>query len=83
MPRDASVYLRDILEAISRIRAYTSGMDRETSERDPRTVDAVLYNLEILGEATKRVPVQVRQRAPEIEWRKMTGMRDIIAHVYF
>ena len=50
---------------------------------DPKTVDAVLHNLEIIGEAAKRVPAKVRARAPEIEWRKMAGMRDMLAHVYF
>jgi uncharacterized protein with HEPN domain len=83
MPRDASVYLKDIREAISKIRAYTAGMEREQFERDAKTLDAVLHNLEVLGEATKRVPARLRERAPEVEWRKMAGMRDMIAHVYF
>jgi uncharacterized protein with HEPN domain len=83
MPRDASVYLKDILEAISKIRAYTEGVEREQFERDSKTLDAVLHNLEVLGEATKRVPARLRERAPEVEWRKMAGMRDMIAHVYF
>jgi uncharacterized protein with HEPN domain len=58
-------------------------MDRQAFQGDPKTVDAVLHNLEIVGEAAKRVPPGVRRRAPEIEWRKIAGMRDLIAHVYF
>ena len=46
-------------------------------------MDAVLHNLEMIGDAAKRVPPKVRARAPEIEWRKMAGMRDMLAHVYF
>jgi len=83
MPRDVEVTLRDILAAITKIERYTAGMDRVSFEADPRTVDAVLHNLEIVGEAAKRIPPRVRQQAEEIEWRKISGMRDLIAHVYF
>jgi uncharacterized protein with HEPN domain len=83
MPREVEVYLRDILAAIAKVELYTAGMDRHAFHGDPKTVDAVLHNLEIVGEAAKRVPPRVRQRAPEIEWRKIAGVRDLIAHVYF
>jgi len=83
MPRDAKVYLQDILAAIVKIEGYTVGMNQAAFEGDPRTVDAVLHNLEIVGEAAKRIPLRLRQRAPQIEWRKISGMRDLIAHVYF
>jgi uncharacterized protein with HEPN domain len=83
MRRDASIYLLDIRSAIAKIRTYTSGMDRAAFLADPKTVDAVLHNLEIVGEAAKRVPPRLRQLAPDIEWRKISGMRDLLAHVYF
>jgi uncharacterized protein with HEPN domain len=83
MPRDGLVYLQDILESIDRIRQYTRGMDRRAFGEDRRTVDAVLHNLEILGEAAKKVPTSLRDRAPDVEWRKVAGMRDLIAHAYF
>ena len=80
MPRDAEVYLQDILTAIGRIREFTRGMDHAAFLRDARTIDAVLHNLEVIGEAAKQVPEGLRTQAPEIEWRKIAGMRDLIAH---
>lgn len=83
MPRDAAVYLEDILTAIERIREYTRGMDRTAFMRDVRTLDAVLRNLEVIGEAAKQIPVELRAHATDVEWRKIAGMRDLIAHAYF
>jgi uncharacterized protein with HEPN domain len=83
MPRDSSVYLEDMLTALGRIRSYTQHMDEATFRADLRTLDAVLRNLEVIGEAAKRLPADLQARAPEVEWRKITGMRDFIAHAYF
>jgi len=78
MPRDFEVYLQDILEAIGKLNAYTAGMSRLELENDSKTVDAVLRNLEVIGEAVKAIPGQVRDAHPEIEWRKIAGLRDIL-----
>jgi uncharacterized protein with HEPN domain len=83
MPRDADVYLADILEAIERIQAYVRGLGPVAFAEDGKTFDAVLHNLEIIGEAAKRVPDAWKERAPSVEWRKIAGMRDLIAHAYF
>jgi len=83
MPRDFEVYLQDILEAIRKINAYTVGMSRAEFESDPKTVDAVLRNLEVVGEAAKCIPEAVREEHVEIEWRKIAGLRDIMIHRYF
>jgi len=83
MPRDYRVYLDDILDAVAKIRDYTSGMNLEGLKNDPRTLDAVVRNLEVIGEAAKKIPDDVRRRYPVIEWKKIAGLRDILIHEYF
>jgi uncharacterized protein with HEPN domain len=67
MPRDSRVYLDDILTALERIQSYAQGFTRQTFERDTRTVDAVVRNLEVVGEAVKQPPPTVREKAPDVE----------------
>lgn len=62
---------------------YTQGMTFEDFLTDERTFDAVMRNLQIIGEAAKNVPPEVRSRYLEIEWRKISGLRDVLAHAYF
>jgi uncharacterized protein with HEPN domain len=83
MPRDYKVSLDDILEAVERIQTYTVGMDREQFQSDRKTIDAVVRNLEVIGEAAKNVPPDVRAASPGVAWTKMAGMRDFLIHVYF
>ena len=81
MPRDSSVHLEDILGAIAKIRRYTSGLSGETFARDDKTVDAVVRNLEVIGEAVKRLPTELARS--DIEWQRIAGLRDILIHEYF
>lgn len=83
MPRDYRLYLEDILEAIARVERYTSGVDFATFSADEMRVDAVVRNLELIGEAAKNIPQAQRDLTPAIEWRKIAGLRDIVAHQYF
>jgi len=83
MSRDYRLYLDDIIEAIRRIKEFTDNMDFNTFEEDLKTQDAVVRNLEIIGEASGRLPEDVRKSAPRIEWRKIIGIRNILAHEYF
>jgi uncharacterized protein with HEPN domain len=83
MPRDGRLYLDEILEAIANIRTYIAGLDYDAFQRDRKTQDAVIRNLEIIGEAAGRLPETMRTAAPEVEWRKIAGLRNILAHEYF
>jgi len=83
MRRAESVYLQHILEAIARIEVYLEGLDERDFFEDRRTQDAVVRQLEIIGEATKRLSGDVRNRSPSIPWQDMAGMRDKLIHNYF
>lgn len=83
MPRDYRVYLDDIVEAAARISDYIRGLDIEGLKNDRKTLDAIVRNLEVIGEATKGIPDEVRSRYPDIEWKKIAGLRDILIHQYF
>jgi uncharacterized protein with HEPN domain len=76
-------YLSDIREAIQRIAAYTAGLNYEQFMQDNKTQDAVVRNLEIIGEATKNLSSRLRKTYPQIPWRDLAGMRDKMIHHYF
>ncbi len=83
MSRDFRLYLDDILEAIHQIRIYTAGLNEDDFAKDRKTQDAVIRNLEIIGEAAGNLPEQFQKAASEIEWRKIKGLRNILIHEYF
>lgn len=83
MKRDSRLYLDDILEAIDKIQEYSSGLDFDEFSSDSKTIDAIVRNFEIIGEATKRIPKETKDSYPEIPWRMMAGTRDKLIHGYF
>ena len=83
MSRDFRVYLDDIVSAIDKIAVFTEGLSEEQFTGDPKTFDAVIRNLEIVGEAAKNIPDEVRSKFTAVEWRKAAGLRDLLIHQYF
>jgi uncharacterized protein with HEPN domain len=79
---DERAYLAHIRDAIERTRAYTTG-GREAFFASAMQQDAVVRNLEIIGEATKRIREATRAREPSIPWKSIAGMRDVLVHDYF
>jgi uncharacterized protein with HEPN domain len=81
--RDYKLYLYDIKEAVEKIETFTRGFTFEEFVEDAKTVDAVIRNLEIMGEAAKHIPKRVKERHSDIDWKAMAGMRNILTHEYF
>ena len=81
--RSVSVLLDDIYESIDKIERYITGMTAEDFIKDEKTSDAVIRNLEIIGEAVNRLPDNFTSQHQNIEWRKIIGLRHRIVHEYF
>lgn len=81
--RDYNLYLEDILQAIGKIEKYTKGLSADKLKKQDLIVDGVVRNLEIIGEAAKNIPQDIKKKYPDVEWKKIAGLRDILAHEYF
>jgi len=81
--RKPDVYLQDIQESISHIQHFLDGVSEEEFYKNVEKQDAVLRRLEIIGEAVKHLPDEIRDNHPDVPWRQISGMRDIIIHEYF
>jgi len=81
--RGADMFLQDILDAIDAIGSFVEDMTFDEFQTDKRTIDAVVRNFGIIGEAVKNLPEDLRVENPDIPWRDVAGMRDKVIHVYF
>jgi len=81
--RNHKLYLEDIAEALHAIEKFVDGMDYEEFKVDDKTSSAVIRKFEIIGEAAKNIPEQIKQAYPSVPWREMAGMRDRLIHFYF
>lgn len=77
------LHLEDILEAVEKIQRYVKGLTYDTFVKKDMTVDAVIRNLEIIGEAAKNLPQDIKEKYPDIPWKRMIGLRNIAVHEYF
>jgi uncharacterized protein with HEPN domain len=83
MRRDEIAYLRHILDAIARIEEYVGGMDEQEFRDRTLIQDGVIRQLEIIGEAVKRLPIAFREKHPHVPWQDIAGTRDKLIHHYF
>lgn len=82
MSREWRLYVADMKARCARVREYTAGQSREQFESNPLVYDATLRNLELLGEAARHVPEEARARAPDVPWRRVVAVRNILIHGY-
>jgi uncharacterized protein with HEPN domain len=83
MSRDTRLYLEDIQTSCKKILRYIKGMEYTKFVKDDRTYDAVIRNLEIIGEAANKVPDNFQKQHSSIEWRQISALRNVVAHQYF
>ncbi|MEW5807725.1 MAG: DUF86 domain-containing protein [Acidobacteriota bacterium] len=81
--RDWKLFVEDILESLSLIEEYARNMEFEDFKKDRKTIDAIVRNLEIIGEASKFIPGSVKDKFSYVDWKAIVGLRNRIAHDYF
>ena len=82
-PRDWRLRIEDILEASGRVETYIAGLTFEQFQSDRKTVDAVVRNLEVIGEAARHLVTIQHDLPPDIPWADIAGMRNVLIHAYF
>lgn len=83
MKKDPKVFLAHILESINLIEEYSTNMTQAKFQKNRSMQDAIIRRLEIIGEAVKNLPTPFKSRYPDIPWKQIAGMRDILIHEYF
>ncbi len=81
--RQWKLYVEDVLAAITRIELYTQGMDLEAFRSSDITVDAVIRNFTVIGEAARQIPPEIEKANADIPWDKMRALRNVVVHQYF
>lgn len=81
--RDFLLFLEDIMVCIEKLEKYTQGLTFQQFSKNEMAVDAVIRNFEVIGEAVKKIPKELKQKYPDVEWNEATGFRDVLIHDYF
>jgi len=81
--RDYRDYIKDVLDSVNDIESFIRDMSFEDFKRDRKTINAVVRSIEVIGEATKKIPKTLKDKHREVPWKKMSGMRDKLIHEYF
>lgn len=81
--REHRDYLNDIVECIDDVKSFINGMTYKEFILDKKTINAVVRSIEIVGEAVKHIPKSIRDKAPDVPWKDIVGMRNKVAHEYF
>jgi uncharacterized protein with HEPN domain len=83
MRREVHLYIEDIIDCIAKIEEYTDNITDDDFNDSSQIQDAVIRRLEIIGEAVKNIPKSVRDKYPDIPWKNIAGLRDVLIHAYF
>ncbi|MFZ3065490.1 MAG: DUF86 domain-containing protein [Nitrospirota bacterium] len=83
MRRAYKLYLEDILSSIQKIQNYAGDASLENIIKDEMRIDAIVRNFEVIGEASRNIPQEIKDKYPTVEWRKISDFRNILAHEYF
>ncbi len=83
MKRSFKLFLQDIVDGIRRIKEYTDSLELDDFLEKRMTIDAVVRNIEIIGEATKHVPERIKEKYSSIPWTRVQNMRNIVVHKYW